>query len=376
MRFGFVNMGIVGVSCLLGSVWLLSPVQAGTQIDQNLAVQESRATFDAMLDEVAKKSRAGVILDVQGCGISYRAARGVANRKTKIPMPIDEPLRIGSISKLYVAAVIHDLAAKDALDLDQPIKNYIDPKMGKGVPNMDANLRQLLNHTSGIPDYYDLRSYLFWDWKKPITPERALKVARRRKATNAPGAAYSYSNTNYQLLALAAEKVTGRKIEVLIETVIGTPLNLKNTRYHRSHPGGTIHGYGTVMRSWADTWALAENTGADGGMTVTSKEVGIFLKALFLKEGVLKRLGDDMLADQVQAESPRRFDGAGAEIYQGRDGLQLIGHTGDVFGYVSFGFAIPEYDVTLVGHLSVNKPKLLLGMLAPTVKTIRKACNK
>ena len=232
----------------------------------------------------------------------------------------------------------------------------------------------MLNHTSGIPDYYDVRSYLFTDWKKPITSDFALKIAKRRKATNAPGEAYAYSNTNYQILALVAEEVTGETFKALTEHYVLVPLALNDTRYNVEHPGGTIHGYGTELRKNADTWIYAENTGADGGVTATPADLRAFLAANFLAGGEKTAIGEAMLSSQVQAESPRRRDGAGAEIYLGRDGLELIGHTGDTMGYLSFAFAIPEYQATLIGHINANRKDTFLKFLQDTAAAVRSAC--
>ena len=331
--------------------------------------------LEAAVSDAASSSKAGAILDVQGCGISYLGAAGVANRKTRAPMPSGEQLRLASIGKLYTAAIIHQLVGEGLIDLDEPATTYLRSGELDGVPNRDASLRQMLNHTSGIPDYYDIRSYLFTDWKRPITSDFALRIAKRRKATNAPGQTYAYSNTNYQILALVAEQVSGSDLRTLMTTHIFEPLSLEQTRYNTEHPGGTIHGYGTELRSWADTWIYAENTGADGGITATTEDLRTFLQALFLPEGSLGNLGDGLLSSQVPAENDRRIDGAGAEIYIGRDGLQLIGHTGDTMGYLSFAFAIPEYDATIIGHISADKDGSFVKLLRDAIGVIQTECT-
>lgn len=330
--------------------------------------------LEAAVLEAAEASKAGAILDVQDCGVLFLEARGVANRKTKAQMPTDEQLRLASIGKLYTATVVHILASEGKIDLRLPATHYLTDGALDGVPNIDATLTQMLNHTSGIPDYYDVRSYLFTDWKKPITSDFTLNVAKRRKATNAPGEMYAYSNTNYQILALVAEKVSGRTLGQMMADYIFTPLSLEQTRYNVTHPGGTIHGYGTELRKRADTWIYAENTGADGGVTATTGDLRIFLSALFLDGGAMQESGAALLSAQVQAGSERRIDGAGAEIYLGGDGLQLIGHTGDTMGYLSFAFAIPDYQTTIIGQVSANRKDVFLKLLRDTVLAVRTAC--
>jgi len=225
-----------------------------------------------------------------------------------------------------------------------------------------------------VPDYYDFRSYFFNNWKKPVTPELALKVAKRRKATNAPGAGYAYSNTNYQILALVAEAVTGETFKALTTRYILEPLSLAETRYNTEHPGGTIHGYGTELRKNADTWIYAENTGADGGVTATSADLRSFLNAYFLEGGAKTEIGAALGSSRVQAERATREDGAGAEFYIGRDGLELVGHTGDTMGYLSFAFAIPDYQATMIGHINADRDGAFVKLLRDTALALRTAC--
>jgi D-alanyl-D-alanine carboxypeptidase len=327
------------------------------------------------VNHAATKARAGAILDVQGCGLDFAEAAGVANRKTKQSMPLDDQLRIASISKLYTAAIIHQLAQQGVLNVDAPATRYLTNGQLDDVPNKDATLRQLLNHTSGVPDYYDVRSYLMTDWKQPVTADRALKVARRRAATNAPGGAYAYSNTNYQILALVAEAASGKSFAALIEDQLLTPLQLQNTRYNTVHPGGDIHGYGTELRSNADTWIYAENTGADGGITATTSDLRHFLRALFLTGGSLNDIGAEMVRDPVATDKARQLAGPGAEIFRGRSGGELIGHTGDTMGYLTFAMAIPEHDATIIGHINADRLDVFTTLLQTTVATVKSTCE-
>ncbi|MEM7006321.1 MAG: serine hydrolase [Pseudomonadota bacterium] len=348
----------------------------GTFWSLQASAQPPAEQLEQAVSDAATASRAGAILDVQGCGISFLEARGVADRKTDAPMPTDEQLRVASISKLYTAAVIHELISEERLDLDTPATEYIADSTLDGIPNAEATVRQLLNHTSGIPDYYDARSYIFKNWKKPITPDFSLSVARRRRATNDIGETYAYSNTNYQILALIAEAVTNETFSRLTEQYVLEPLSLRDTRYNTEHPGGTIHGYGTELRRNADTWIYAENTGADSGITATTTDLRMFLEALFLEGGEKFEIGNALLSSQVEAGSERRRDGAGAEIYIGRDGLELIGHTGDTFGYLSFAFAVPQFQATIIGQINADRERIFLELLQDTVAALREACEE
>lgn len=337
---------------------------------------EYTTQLDRILSDAADNARAGAILDVQACGISYRSAKGIADRKTKAPMPVDEQLRIASIGKLYTAAIIHQLAEEGLIALDSPASSYLTEGQIADVPNGDATLRQMLNHTSGVPDYYDRKSYLTWNWTEPLTPARVLTVARRRSAKNAPGASYSYSNTNYHILALVAEKVSQKSLKELIESRVLEPLKLNETRYNTVHPGGSIHGYGMPLRAKADTWKYAENTGPDSGITATTSDLRRYLSALFLSDGEMKAIGDAMLASPVQTDAKNQIAGPGAEIYVSKTGRKLIGHTGDTFGYLTFAFAIPDYEATIIGHINNSKTKNLSELLKSAATVVKDACSQ
>ena len=342
--------------------------------EQIVQAASPEAALAQAVVRAADKARAGAILDVQGCELDFVAAEGVANRKTKLAMPTGEQLRIASIGKLYTAAVIHQLVQLGLLDLGAPATSYLRDGQLDGVPNKDASLRKMLNHTSGVPDYYDARSYLTWDWKEPLTTDRVLTVARRRNAENEIGAEYSYSNTNYHILALVAEAVSGKPFSDLIQEQLLVPLQLTDTRYNTVHPGGTIHGFGTELRSNADTWIYAENTGPDSGITATTADLRTFLRALFLTDGVLSPIGAQMIQDPVKAVGDRQLAGPGAEIYIGREGGRLIGHTGDTYGYLTFAMAVPEYNATIIGHINANKPDVFLQLLRSTVTALKAKC--
>jgi len=333
MPYSFKSyLSILSVSTLIASTLMTIPKAQAQDSPQSL--------FTTTLETAAQDAKAGAVLNVQGCGVSFNKASGVANRKAKTPMPSGEQLRIASVSKIYTASVVHSL-----------------------------------DHTSGIPDYYDWKSYFFWDWTQPISPEKTLLKASKRKATNAVGEAYSYSNTNYQILALTAEAVTGKPFSQLIEEYILTPLELNNTRYNTQHPGGTIHGYGMKIRRGADTWKYAENTGADGGVTATTADLSGFLSAVFLDDGALQNIGTAMKTTEVEKDGTRQYAILGAEVIETRSGYKLYGHTGDTYGYLTFAYAVPKFNATIIGHMNADKPDVFVKFLSASVKTLDSACK-
>lgn len=301
---------------------------------------------------------------------SAAAAAGAAGDGGTAPIDVKEtPLRIASISKLFTAAIVISLVQEGEIELGAKISEYLAPTVIDGLPNGDvATVRQLLLHTGGIPDYYDLGSYLFQDWKEPITLERMLPVAKRGKAAFAAGEDYSYSNMGYVLLGEIAENVTGETLGTLMENRIFDPLDLKSARYNVKHAeGARLHGRGTYARPWADTYVFWEHSGPDAGVTITAQDLGVFIRALFAKDGDFSAIGETMTEDAVEYGSSIGR-GLGPGIRTTKSGTRLVGHTGDVPGYLSFAFLRESDGVVVIGHLTCDCEELLGTMVGNSLR--------
>jgi D-alanyl-D-alanine carboxypeptidase len=320
----------------------------------------------------AEQTNSAAFLDVQGCGIAFSEAAGIANRKTKIAANVDMPLRLGSVGKLYTAAAIHRLAGRGILQLDTPASHYLNANDAVGVASRDATLRQLLNHTSGIPDYYSLPDIERWDWQKPLTPLRILSAIKGVPATRLAGSSYEYSNSGYHLLALVAERATNHSFADIIKSEVLVPLNLQGTHYNTIAPGGLLHGYAGKK----DYWYSAENTGADSGITATLSDLRQYMRALFIDPGKMSAAGKTMSDNLVETGKPRQQAGAGAEVRTTREGLRLVGHTGDVEGYLSFAYVAPDYGLTMIGHLTSSDREAFAALLRTTAQVVQSTCSK
>jgi D-alanyl-D-alanine carboxypeptidase len=320
----------------------------------------------------AQQTKASVFLDVQGCGLAVSTVFGVADRATKSAPTIDMPLRLGSVGKLYTAAAIHRLVARKVLDLDTSASRYLMAGDAIGIANRDATLRQLLNHTSGIPDYYDLPIIRRWNWREPLTPLRILAAIKGVRATGTPGSTYVYSNSGYHLLALVAERATGQRFADLVKAEVFEPLGLRYTRYNVVAPDGPLHGY----VGGNDWWKSAENTGPDSGVTATLADTRNFLRALFVEAGPLRPAGRAMSENSIETGKPRERAGAGAEVRTNREGFRWIGHTGNVEGYLSFAFAEPDYGLTMIGHMTASNKEAFGTLLKTTAGIAQTACAR
>ena len=313
----------------------------------------------------------GVVLLLQNQHARFVEAAGTADKTLGTPMPTDHPLRIASISKLYTAAVIHSLIEEGRLQLESKITQLFPPGVLDGLHNgPEITVRDLLLHQSGIPDYSDARHYLFGDWEsEPLTLARTLPVSNRGDPGGAAGERFDYSSMGYILLGEVAQQVSGEPLGVLIERYITQPLGLSQTSYNLKYPlADSIHGYGTLLRPWADTWNLWAHSGPDAGVMAPAHELAEFLGALFFKDGALEHIGNAMLAEESTHNSGNQKQALGPHLVTGGDGLTLIGHSGDVFGYQSVAYAVPERGYVFVGHINCDCDELSGALLGNFVR--------
>jgi D-alanyl-D-alanine carboxypeptidase len=227
----------------------------------------------------------------------WDAAAGVADLETKEPITAAHRFRIGSITKSFVATVVLQLAGEGRLSLDDTVQRWL-PGL---VPGGDAiTLRQLMNHTSGLPDYIDLEFYLGL-LRDPLRTWRPLELVKRavaREPLFAPGTGWSYSNTNYILLGLivgavdeapAARRMAAPALEVY-RRIVG-PLGLRRTGFPLTDPdirGRHAHGYVIDPPPEWGLPAILDTTRSNpswawtaGAMVSTLGDVADFHRALF-----------------------------------------------------------------------------------------------
>jgi D-alanyl-D-alanine carboxypeptidase len=146
------------------------------------------------------------------------------------PMQADMHQRIASVTKTFTATLLLTAAAEGRLSLDDTIAQYI-----KGVPNgNEITLRQLANMTSGIADYTDNKQMwgeVFSNPERVWTPQELARIGIKDSPSFDPGTEWYYSNTNYVLLGLVLEQVTGKPIERLYSKQIIKPLHMKETSF-------------------------------------------------------------------------------------------------------------------------------------------------
>ncbi|WP_344942990.1 serine hydrolase domain-containing protein [Actinomadura miaoliensis] len=193
----------------------------------------------ATLDATHEAGMYGIYSSVRDEGRSWKGASGVANVRTRRPVRPDMEHRVGSVTKTFVAAAVLRQVEQGRVQLDAPIGTYL-PEDVPGQRGRQITVRMLLNHTSGIADYVvsafpslQEPSSKSLDRKRfrTLTSGRLIKWGLEAPPTGAPGAQWSYSNTNYIILGRLLEKVTGMKAETYITRDVIRRAGLRDTYF-------------------------------------------------------------------------------------------------------------------------------------------------
>lgn len=145
------------------------------------------------------------------------------------PLDADDAFRMASNTKTVVATIVLQLVDEGVVELDAPIDTYLPGAVPDG---QSITVRMLLNHTSGLADYLDTDTgigLLSGSATQTPSPDDLLVLATSQKPLADPGQTFNYSNTNYIVLGLMLEKVTGSPVSALVEERITDPLDMRST---------------------------------------------------------------------------------------------------------------------------------------------------
>jgi len=210
---------------------------------------------------------------------------------------VEQPFFMASTTKLFVTALIMQLRSKGNLTLDDPIGQYLAHRIveglhiHRGIDHGPAiTVRQLLDHSSGIPDYFEgkvhggktLLDQLIEGDDRAWSFEEAIALSKTMQPYFLPGEAKKahYSDTNYQLLGRIIEQLTGKSFAEACRAFIIEPLGLKQTYLYQDprdrRPLPMYH-----RRTPFPIYQAMSSFGPDGGMVSTAGELNRFLRAFF-----------------------------------------------------------------------------------------------
>jgi D-alanyl-D-alanine carboxypeptidase len=278
-----------------------------------------------------------------------RASSGAAVAGSAEAVPVDGRIRIGSVTKAFVATVVLQLVAEHRLRLSDRLSSVLPGVLPYA---QRIRIRQLLNHTSGVPDYLKTlpspRSHEFLSlrWRTWSAPELIARVADERPLFD-PGAQASYSNTNYLLLGMIIERLTGHSYATAIRNRILRPLRLAHTSVPGTDPhlaGPHAHGYLTIDNDLVDITEVNPSImGASGEMISTTSDVSRFFDALFAGRLLPPDLMNQMRSTALDSQYGLGIVTRTSPLCTGT----AYGKDGDAPGYSTWAFHIPGKTITV-----------------------------
>jgi D-alanyl-D-alanine carboxypeptidase len=303
-----------------------------------------------------------------------------------VPLTAASRMMTGSIGKTYVAAVALQLVHEGRLALDGKVAEVLgEHDWYARVPNAGAiTLRQLLDHTSGIPEHV---------WKKPfqeavtkagdraLTPVECVGYVLGDAPVAAPGARWSYADTNYVLVGLCVEAVTGKPFFDVLRARVLEPLALEDTIVNdrRDLPGlacGMASGIGFHRGRAVEDGRYFTNPAFEycgGGLSSTARDLARWLRALFAGDVVPAGLRAAHRAGVPAARGVAERYGLGCFVTSSPHG-PAFGHSGVMPGYLAYALWYPELQVAVAVQFptddarAVGNQKRLVDELAGLVR--------
>ncbi len=320
-----------------------------------LSAQVIRPTADdlTVMDEriqaeMAANNIPGVLIGVASRGrLVHVQSYGMANVELRVPVSDSTVFEIGSISKQFIATAIMLLVEEGGVGLDDGIHEYLHDLPGEWL---GVTVRQLLTHTSGIPDYEEIQTYEAYRFR--FTPEQIIRVAHSRPMDFEPGTGWYYSNTGYFLLSLIVERIEGRPLSQVLRSRIFEPLGMNQTRLadpediilHRAS-GYWVDRMGIELMN-RDATQTSSTLGA-GGLVSSVHDMAKWDEALN---------GDRILSDESRSAMwtpvvlPNGDDtgyGFGWNVGQYR-GYRSVGHSGQVAGFTANFRRLPDQELAII----------------------------
>jgi CubicO group peptidase (beta-lactamase class C family) len=272
----------------------------------------------------------------------YERAAGYADLAGHVPATVRTRFRIASITKMFTAVSVLQLAERHALSLDEKLSRYLP-----WAPHADeVTLRELLMHTSGLPNYLD-EAFATGKVTAPVTPRALIETLAGAPLDFPPGARYAYSNTGYVLLGLVVEAVAGEPLAEYERRHLFEPAQMGDTSLGAVPAGapfalGYRDGSGAPAQRFDASWLYAAGDGIS-----TASDLARFDIALM--NGVLlgAQAWAQMQAEPVPTGSGDEGYGLGVTV-AGFGPLALVGHHGGLPGYESDDEVLPGKRAAIV----------------------------
>lgn len=316
------------------------------------------------LDGLTRSGVVGSIATLDDGTTTAVMTSGVPNRTNGDSIGKNDRVRIGSVTKTFTASLVLQLVAEGKVDLDAPIEQYLPGLLhssdmdGSGIDGSAITVRQLLQHRSGLPGFAGEPGADEWiaaNENRTLTPSAAVAIALGKPAQFVPGTSFVYTNTNYIVLGMLVESVSGRSYADELRSRILDPLDLEDTYLP---PAGELDIRGDHLTGYQDLdGGLTDVSRTEpsipwsaGAMVSTGTDLNTFWRALLDGQVVPAEQLAEMTTPQVAATEAEGLGyGMGVGATELPCGVTYTGHSGGIYGYYTLSGATPDraFTVTL-----------------------------
>jgi D-alanyl-D-alanine carboxypeptidase len=366
-----ISLLCLAATCEKDKVFLQDFYTCKGEVTSNTSYDRAEAC-KALMADITGSGVPGIMMTVHDQVYGYwSAAEGMADLASGITLKPCNITRTGSTVKTFTAVSILLLQEDGLLNIDRPVTDYLQQQDIRGLRNADkATVRQLLQHSSGIFNYIQDPKFqaaslndLVKDWR----PEELLAYARGKDPYFAPGTNLRYSNTNYILLGMIIERVSGKPFYQFFKERIFDPYSLYFTQFAATDPvpDGIIRGYvdfysngNLTNATYFSGWDYYT---ADGGLISNSFDLNTFLTKLFdgqvLRDSSLQQMLSWKEPAEQEKDGFKTAYGLGIFRIETNHGPAYI-HSGDAIGYMASMVYFPEQRVTITWAVNANYGKV------------------
>lgn len=324
----------------------------------SLTIAQEKILVDAV-EKARSEEFSGVILVAQEGKVLYQEAIGLRSFENLVALKKNDIFEMASVSKQFTAMMIMMCQEKGLLDYDDPVGKYLD------VPYRGITIRQLLTHTSGVPDYQAVMDE-HWDKSKVAGNPDILDYLNRYQPPMLfePGEKYEYSNTGYVFLASIVEKATGRDFVELMREWIFQPLGMKNTDIRSPEAKAKVKNFAAGhIKNEAGEYVNANNFHSSdytvwlgnrkgpGRVSSTALDLLLWDQALYTDQLVSQQTMELAYSPAKLNDGTRSYYGFGWELEPKSPLGKMVMHTGDN----------PGYKTIIVRYIEENKTIIILN---------------
>lgn len=317
-------------------------VQPLSKEDSSRYLAPVKAFFEKAL---LTRSFNGGVLIAKGNAVIYEHYTGYKDpRFAKEEINEETPMHVASVSKTFTGTAVLKLVQEGKIKLDDPLSTYFP-----NFPYEGVTVEMLLDHRSGLPNYVNYLQDMGWEKDKFATNQDVLNTLYQWKpaAQFKPGTHFRYCNTNFMLLSLIVEKVTGQLFPDYMKKNIFEPLDMKDTYiFTMAADSATATRSFQGNRLWE--YDCTDNTYGDKNVYTTPRDLLKWARAISSGSVIRQSLLDSAFTASSNEKRSVHNYGLGWRLLDLPNGKKVIYHNGRWHGSNAAFAMLPEEDVTII----------------------------